>query len=153
MGFSRQEYWSGLPFPPLEGLPNPGIEPLSLMPPELVGKCFSTSATCGKGRPLHFTFTKHFHIYYLMWASHYCFNFSFFLLRVFHRVAELSNGRAYLQAQASGLPDYSPPHPWATPPVSTPEVSLVLTRVGKQQFSTWMKTQLTRASHSLLVEA
>ena len=69
MGFSRQEYWSGLLFPPLEGLPNPGIEPLSLMPPELVGKCFSTSATCGKGRPLHFTFTKHFHIYYLMWAA------------------------------------------------------------------------------------
>ena len=27
MGFSRQEYWSGLPFPSLEELPNPGIEP------------------------------------------------------------------------------------------------------------------------------
>ena len=27
MGFSRQEYWSGLPFPSLGGLPNPGIEP------------------------------------------------------------------------------------------------------------------------------
>ena len=26
MGFSRQEYWSGLPFPPLGHLPNPGIE-------------------------------------------------------------------------------------------------------------------------------
>ena len=29
MGFSRQEYWSGLPFPSLEGLPNPGTEPTS----------------------------------------------------------------------------------------------------------------------------
>ena len=29
MGFSRQEYWSGLPCPPLGGLPNPGIEPRS----------------------------------------------------------------------------------------------------------------------------
>ena len=29
MGFSRQEYWSGLPFPPAGGLPNPGIEPTS----------------------------------------------------------------------------------------------------------------------------
>ena len=29
MGFSRQEYWSGLPFPPPGGLPNPGIEPRS----------------------------------------------------------------------------------------------------------------------------
>ena len=32
MGFSRQEYWSGLPCPPPEDLPNPGIEPES---PEL----------------------------------------------------------------------------------------------------------------------
>ena len=27
MEFSRQEYWSGLPFPPPGDLPNPGIEP------------------------------------------------------------------------------------------------------------------------------
>ena len=27
MGFPRQEYWSGLPFPPPGGLPNPGMEP------------------------------------------------------------------------------------------------------------------------------
>ena len=27
MGFSRQEYWSGLPFPSPGGLPDPGIEP------------------------------------------------------------------------------------------------------------------------------
>ena len=30
MGFSRQEYWSGLPFPSSGDLPNPGIEPESL---------------------------------------------------------------------------------------------------------------------------
>ena len=30
MEFSRLEYWSGLPFPSLEELPNPGIEPWSL---------------------------------------------------------------------------------------------------------------------------
>ena len=29
MGFSRQEYWSGLPFPAPGDLPNPGIEPVS----------------------------------------------------------------------------------------------------------------------------
>ena len=28
MGFSRQEYWSGLPFPPLEDLSDPGIKPM-----------------------------------------------------------------------------------------------------------------------------
>ena len=31
MGFSRQEYWSGLPFPPPGNLPNPGVEPTSLI--------------------------------------------------------------------------------------------------------------------------
>ena len=30
MGFSRQEYWNGLPFPSPGDLPNPGIEPGSL---------------------------------------------------------------------------------------------------------------------------
>ena len=29
MGFPRQEYWSGLPFPPPGDLPNPGIKPAS----------------------------------------------------------------------------------------------------------------------------
>ena len=29
IGFSKQEYWSGLPFPSLGNLPNPGIEPRS----------------------------------------------------------------------------------------------------------------------------
>ena len=29
MEFSRQEYWSGLPFPSPEDLPNPGIKPTS----------------------------------------------------------------------------------------------------------------------------
>ena len=29
MGFSRREYWSGLPFPSPEDLPNPGIQPRS----------------------------------------------------------------------------------------------------------------------------
>ena len=33
--FSRQEYWSGLPFPPPGNLPDPGIEPISLMSPAL----------------------------------------------------------------------------------------------------------------------
>ena len=29
MGFSRQAYWSGLPFPPLGDHPDPGIEPIA----------------------------------------------------------------------------------------------------------------------------
>ena len=38
VGFSRQEYWSGLPFPSLGDLPNPGIEPRSLIPPAVAGR-------------------------------------------------------------------------------------------------------------------
>ena len=40
LGFSRQEYWSELPYPPLGDLPNPGIEPASLMSPVLAGRFF-----------------------------------------------------------------------------------------------------------------
>ena len=46
MGFSRWEYWSGLPCPPPSGdLPDPGIKPKSLMSPTLAGGFFTTSAT------------------------------------------------------------------------------------------------------------
>ena len=45
MGFSRQEYWSGLPCPPTGDFPNPGIKPTSLMSPALAGDFFTTSAT------------------------------------------------------------------------------------------------------------
>ena len=41
--FSRQEYWSGLPFPSLGNLPNPGIKPASLMSPTLAGRFFTTT--------------------------------------------------------------------------------------------------------------
>ena len=43
MTFSRQEYWTGLPFPSLGDLSSPGIEPTSLMPPALAGGFFTTS--------------------------------------------------------------------------------------------------------------
>ena len=42
MEFSKQEYWSGLPFPTLEDLPDPGIEPVSLVAPALAGGFFTT---------------------------------------------------------------------------------------------------------------
>ena len=45
MGLSRQEHWSGLLYPPLGDLPNPGIEPASLMSPALADGFFTTSAT------------------------------------------------------------------------------------------------------------
>ena len=39
MGFLRQEYWSGLPFPSPGDLPDPGSEPVS---PPLAGRFFNT---------------------------------------------------------------------------------------------------------------
>ena len=47
MGFSRQEYWNGLPFPSSGDLPDPGIELTSLT---LAGRFFTTETTreaCG----------------------------------------------------------------------------------------------------------
>ena len=41
MEISRQELWSGLPFPPPGHLPNPGIEPASLASPALAGRFFA----------------------------------------------------------------------------------------------------------------
>jgi len=47
MRFPRQEYWTGLPFPSLGNLPDPGIEPRS---PALVGGFFTTQPL-GKPAP------------------------------------------------------------------------------------------------------
>ena len=49
MGFPRQEYWSGLPFPSPGDLPDPGIEPVSLASPTLVSVFFTTAPP---GKPL-----------------------------------------------------------------------------------------------------
>ena len=40
--FSKQEYWSGLPFPISEDLSDPGIKPLSFASPELASRFFFT---------------------------------------------------------------------------------------------------------------
>ena len=51
MGFFRQEYWSGLSFPPPEDLPRPGIEPVSPMSPALQAGSLPTEPS---GNPLLF---------------------------------------------------------------------------------------------------
>ena len=45
MGFSRQKYWNGLPWPPPGDLPKPGIEPAILMSPVMTSGFFTTSIT------------------------------------------------------------------------------------------------------------
>ena len=45
MELSKQEYWSGLPFPPPEDLPEPRIKPASPASPALAGRFFTTEGT------------------------------------------------------------------------------------------------------------
>ena len=52
MKYSRQKYWSGLPFPTLGDLPNPGIEPTFLASPALSGTFFTTVPSYSKSWPL-----------------------------------------------------------------------------------------------------
>ena len=58
-GFSRQEHWSGLPWPPLGHLPDTGIKPVSLMTPALAGRFFTTSATWDSHYAHQITTTPH----------------------------------------------------------------------------------------------
>ena len=44
-GFSGQEYWSGLPYPPPGDLPDPGLELVPPVSPALADVFFTTSAT------------------------------------------------------------------------------------------------------------
>ena len=50
MELSRPEYWRGLPFPSPGDLPNPGIEPTSLVSPALAGIFFTTVPP---GKPIY----------------------------------------------------------------------------------------------------
>ena len=60
MGFSRPEYWSGLPFPPLGDLPNPGIGLVSLVSPAL------PLVPSGKPQDLYiFIYTVYIYIWYI----------------------------------------------------------------------------------------
>ena len=65
MGFSRQEHWSALPFPPPGDLPNPGIESRSpalqadSLPPELLGKPSGVSHIWGNHGGQHVRSAMH----------------------------------------------------------------------------------------------
>ena len=51
MGFPRQEYWSGLPFPSPGDVPDPGIKPTS---PALAGRFFTTEPPVTLGQKMKF---------------------------------------------------------------------------------------------------
>ena len=52
MGFPRQEYWSGLPFPSPGALPDPGMEPESPVSPALQVGSFPAEAEGGRAEHL-----------------------------------------------------------------------------------------------------
>ena len=51
MGFPRQDYWSGLPFPTPGNHPDPGIKPKSLASLALAGRFFTTVPPREEGDP------------------------------------------------------------------------------------------------------
>ena len=59
MGFSRHEYWSGLPCPPPRDRPNPGIEPASLMSPALQADSLPTEPPGKPGKALYWALSTH----------------------------------------------------------------------------------------------
>ena len=77
MGFSRQEYWSGLPCPSPGDLPNPGIEPTSLNSPALAGRFFTTRTTW-EDLSFSLAFLNFFFSEFPCWMSCSCLSVLFF---------------------------------------------------------------------------
>ena len=65
MGFSKQEYWSGLPCPLPGDLPDPGMELACLMSPALAGGFFTASATVTTDI-FHFFFLQFIYLLYFL---------------------------------------------------------------------------------------
>ena len=64
MGFSKKEYWSGLPFPPPGDLPDPGIEPeipalpADSLPSKPLGNPYMRVCVC-----VYVYMSKHIYVY------------------------------------------------------------------------------------------
>ena len=83
MGFSRQEYWSGLPFPSPEDLPNPGTEPRS---PTLQAGALTSEPPLAQRKSLksHSNRRHYYHCYpvagHLPWGAIQCLSLGTFVL-------------------------------------------------------------------------
>ena len=84
MGFSKQEYWCGLPFPSPGDLPNPGIAPTSLASLALAGRFFTPSAM----------WEAHF---YFLYVSLICpISFLLFPSDILHILFQLVSGKGHI---------------------------------------------------------
>ena len=79
-GLLQARYWSGLPFPPSGDLLNPGIEPISLMSPSLVGRFFTTSPTWGVLEPLYMPYIGA----YIVCLNIYIYDFNSYVYLVYN---------------------------------------------------------------------
>ena len=75
MGFSRQEYWNGLPCPSPEDLPDPGIKSMSLATPALADEFFTTSTNW-----IYIYTHTHTHTHTYIYTHTHIYAFSTFLL-------------------------------------------------------------------------
>ena len=99
--FSRQEYWSGLPCPPPGDLPDPGIEPTSLMSPALAGRFFTTRITW----KIHYLseFTQTYVIESMMPSNHLTLCHPLLLPSIFPSIRVFSNEAAHQEAKVLEL--------------------------------------------------
>ena len=102
MGFSRQEYWCGLPCPPPGDLPNPVIEPESPVSPALAGRFFTTGATqvVDQHKNISLIFLNLFLFLFL-----YFFNFYFYYILLYNTVLvlpyiDMNPPRVYMSSQS-----------------------------------------------------
>ena len=99
VGFPRQEYWSGLPFSSPGDLPDPGIEPVSLVSPALAGGFFTIS--------IH-TRSHILCVCVLFFLLEYdCFT----MLCYFLLYNEMNHPYVYMCLLPLAPPSHSPPHP------------------------------------------
>ena len=103
MEFSRQEYWSGLLCPPPGGLPDPRIEPVSLMSPALVRRFFTTSTSWTWVQMLNCFFCQ------IPWVTDVSFSHRKLILNLDSRQKILSdpNTVLYLSTAISWLKEHS----------------------------------------------
>ena len=149
MGFPRQEYRSDLPCRPPDNLPDPGIEPASLMSPALAGGFFTTSATwtdlemiqlqSWERRPKKifefFSLKKYFYLFLAHWVSVALCGLSLVVVGGGYSVQCLSHCRARALERV-GFSSCGPGHVGLVPGSGIKPVSLALAEWNLNHWTT-----------------